>query len=60
LFFYFPTDDGSFTEAAQSTTYMLGGALKVSPVLTKGLKDGDTYPVYFPGGQRWVNIYNPA
>lgn len=24
--------------------------MKVSPVLTQGLKDGDDYPVYFPKG----------
>lgn len=29
---------------------MLGNSIKVSPVLTQGLKDGDKYKVYFPQG----------
>jgi alpha-glucosidase (family GH31 glycosyl hydrolase) len=60
LFFDFPTDEGSFTDAAQSTTYMLGDSLKISPVLTQGKKEGDQYQAYFPGGQRWVHVYNTA
>ena len=60
LFFDFPTDENSFWDAVQSTTYMLGQALKVSPVLTAGKKDGDQYQAYFPGGQRWVHVYNPS
>ena len=39
---------------------MLGDALKVSPVLTPGKQDGDQYQAYFPGGQRWVNIYDTS
>ena len=58
LFFDFPTDDGSFTDAAMSTTFMLGDSLKVSPVMQAGLKDGDKYTAYFPPGARWVNVYN--
>lgn len=39
---------------------MLGEALKVSPVLTAGKKDGDQYQAYFPGGKRWVHVYDSA
>jgi len=39
---------------------MLGEALKVSPVLTAGKKDGDQYQAYFPGGKRWVNVYDSS
>jgi len=34
LFFDFPADDGSFSDAAISQTFMLGDAVKVSPVLS--------------------------
>lgn len=59
LFFDFPTDDQSFTDAAQSSTFMLGDSLKVSPLVQEGKKDGDTYSAYFPPG-RWVNMYNTS
>lgn len=39
---------------------MLGEALKVSPVLTQGKKDGDQYQAYFPGGSRWVHVYDTS
>jgi hypothetical protein len=29
-------------------------------VLTQGKKDGDTYTAYFPGGQKWVNVYDTS
>lgn len=43
-----PEDDNCFNNPEH--TYMLGDSIKVSPVLTQGLKDGDQYDVYFPQG----------
>lgn len=45
-FYDFPNDDECFNNPEH--TYMLGDSIKVSPVLTQGLKDGDKYKVYFP------------
>lgn len=58
LFFDFPTDDGSFNDAAISQTFMLGDAVKVSPVLAN-LNQGDQYQAYFPPGL-WVSINDPS
>jgi alpha-glucosidase (family GH31 glycosyl hydrolase) len=36
---------------------MLGDSIKVSPVLEKGLGEGDQYKVYFPQGL-WIDLNN--
>lgn len=56
LFFDFPHDDGSFLEWVQSTTFMLGDSLKVSPLVEN---KQDSYSAYFPQGV-WVNIFTPS
>jgi len=38
---------------------MVGGAIKVSPIFTSGLKEGDKFDAYFPEGN-WVNLANYA
>jgi alpha-glucosidase (family GH31 glycosyl hydrolase) len=44
LFFDYPEDDKVFDVSEE--TYMLGDAIKVSPVLDKGVND--TFKSYFP------------
>jgi alpha-glucosidase (family GH31 glycosyl hydrolase) len=51
LFYYYPLDDNLFTNVEQ--TFMVGGALKVSPILEAGVTD--TFTSYFPAGV-WVNM----
>lgn len=53
MFFHFPTDENLFKNYEES--FMVGGALKVSPVLNPGVKD--TFPAYFPEG-KWVSMTN--
>lgn len=47
LFFDFPTDDATFSDWVQQTTFMLGDALKVSPLLDS-VQEGGSYKAYFP------------
>jgi alpha-glucosidase (family GH31 glycosyl hydrolase) len=51
LFYYYPTDDELFSDIEKS--FMVGGALKVSPILEQGVTT--TYESYFPNGT-WVNM----
>lgn len=51
LFYYYPTDDNLFQNIEES--FMVGGAIKVSPILNPGVTD--TYQAYFPAGV-WVNL----
>ena len=51
LFFDFPSDDMCFEDIEH--TYMLGDAVKVSPVLEAGVNE--TYKAYFPAG-RWADL----
>lgn len=53
LFFDEPTDNGAFDHV--SDTYMLGDSIKVSPILTQGVKDGNTYQSYFTAGV-WYDL----
>jgi alpha-glucosidase (family GH31 glycosyl hydrolase) len=53
LFFDYADDDK--TMDVDTTTYMLGDAIKVSPVWTQGVKDGDMITSYFPNGD-WVDL----
>lgn len=48
LFFDYPKDDQAFNNIEQ--TFMLGDAIKVSPVLDQGKKEGDQFKSYFPEG----------
>jgi hypothetical protein len=54
LFYFYPTDDKCFTDIEAS--FMIGGAIKVSPILKTGLATGDTFTSYFPGTGSWVNL----
>jgi alpha-glucosidase (family GH31 glycosyl hydrolase) len=55
LFYDYPTLDNAFTDI--ESTFMVGGALKVSPVL-KSMKGTDkSYSVFFPQGN-WVSMKN--
>jgi alpha-glucosidase (family GH31 glycosyl hydrolase) len=51
LFFDYPSDDNCFADIEH--TYMLGDSLKVSPVLSAGVKT--TYNAYFPAG-KWADM----
>lgn len=57
LFFDYPKDDMCFTDEVQSSTYMLGDSIKVTPLL-ESKKDGAAFEAYFPQGV-WVNLYQP-
>lgn len=54
LLFHFPTDDNVFEETEHS--FIVGDALKVSPVLAAGVQ---TFKSYFPAGS-WVSMLNFA
>lgn len=51
LFYYYPEDEKLFEEIESS--FIVGGALKVSPILNPGVVD--TYKAYFPEG-KWVSM----
>jgi len=52
LFFYYPEDDNLFDNIEES--FMVGGALKVSPILAP-MDGAETFESYFPEGE-WVNL----
>lgn len=57
LFYYYPDDDNLYDDTTSS--FMVGGAIKVSPVLEK-IEDGvKSYKSYFPKG-KWVSLNNFA
>jgi alpha-glucosidase (family GH31 glycosyl hydrolase) len=41
------------------STFIFANAIKVSPILTTGVKTGTQFTSYFPKGQ-WVSLVNPA
>ena len=51
LFYYYPYDEKAYDNIEESI--IVGGALKVSPILTPGVKD--TYEAYFPAG-KWASM----
>ena len=51
LFYYYPSDPNVYTDI--ESTFIVGGALKVSPVLSPGVTS--TFTSYFPAGI-WVNM----
>lgn len=53
LFMDYPNDNNSHYYS--DSTYMLGDSIKVSPVLTQGKKEGDTFTVWFPQG-KWYSL----
>jgi alpha-glucosidase (family GH31 glycosyl hydrolase) len=53
LFYYYPTDDNLFDQIESS--FMVGGALKVSPILNANVTD--QFEAYFPAGT-WVSMKN--
>lgn len=53
LFYYYPTDDQAFEHIDE--TYLVGGSLKVSPILEEGITQTKKFKSYFPPG-RWVNL----
>ena len=56
LFYYFPADDKVYD--LNDTTFMVGGALKVTPIMQHLEQDQKTLEAYFPNGT-WVNLANP-
>mmetsp|Transcript_43930 Transcript_43930/g.42469 ORF Transcript_43930/g.42469 Transcript_43930/m.42469 type:complete len:212 (+) Transcript_43930:2194-2829(+) len=52
LFFYYPEDESLYDNIEES--FMVGGALKVSPILA-ALDGATTFDSYFPEGD-WVNL----
>src|SRR5690348_344076 len=57
LFYYYPTDDMTFQNYEH--TFIVGGALKVTPVLKKLADNETTIESYFPNGT-WVDLNNPS
>jgi len=57
LFFYYPKDDNVYGDS--SSTFMVGGAIKVSPVLAPNDPNNDQFLSYFPKGN-WVSLSNYA
>ena len=53
LFYYFPEDENLHIDPESS--FMVGGALKVSPVLTALPNGTTTFQSYFPKGT-WVSL----
>lgn len=53
MFFDFSDDEKTFD--VDSTSFMLGNSVKVSPILTKGVQAGDKFKSYFPKGD-WVDL----
>jgi alpha-glucosidase (family GH31 glycosyl hydrolase) len=55
LFYYYPEDDNLYTDT--SSHFMVGGAIKVSPVLEELADTVTEFGAYFPKGS-WVSLYN--
>ena len=53
LLYYFPTDDNVYEDI--ESTFIVGGALKVTPILKALGVNDTTMEAYFPAGT-WVNI----
>jgi maltase-glucoamylase len=60
MFFYYPEDSDAYFDHEQD--FMVGDAIKVSPVLGEAAKKGDVYSYtsYFPTmeNEAWVNIFD--
>lgn len=54
LFFEFPEDEKAYL--GYEHTFMVGDALKVTPVLTKADSDREKVESYFPDGSRWISL----
>lgn len=48
LFYYYPDDDNVYDDT--TSTFMVGGAIKVSPVLEQLADDVKSFKSYFPKG----------
>lgn len=57
LLYYFPKDENVYTDI--DSTFMVGGALKVTPILTQLKEEDTTFKAYFPSG-KWVNVADPT
>eukprot|EP00347_Sterkiella_histriomuscorum_P022543 403338093 len=57
LLYYYPEDDNVYDDIG--ATFMVGGSIKVSPVLDPIGGKQKTFKSYFPAGQ-WVNLDNYA
>jgi alpha-glucosidase (family GH31 glycosyl hydrolase) len=53
LFYYYPYDLHTYVNYEH--TFMVAGAVKVSPILEKLAVNQTTYQSYFPAG-KWVNL----
>jgi len=56
LLYDYPLDAQALNENIENT-FMLGDAIKVSPVLTPKVNDTATFESYFPEG-KWYNLNN--
>ena len=54
LFFEFPDDEGTLENIEH--TFMVGSALKVSPVLTEDDSKGTNFNSYFPKGAKFISL----
>lgn len=57
LFYHFSKDTDSYEHS--DTTFILAGALKVSPTLEEITPDMEDFDSYFPKGATWVNLRDP-
>lgn len=57
LFFHYPTDDKLYDDI--ESTFMVANNIKVSPILKPGVRDKQTYSVYFPSGH-WASLTEPG
>lgn len=53
LFYYYPDDDNVYGDT--TSTFMVGGAIKVSPVLQAHDDKDKTFQAYFPKG-KWASL----
>ena len=54
LFFEFPEDEGTYKNLEYS--FMVGSALKVTPILTKEDSDNGKVESYFPNGVKFISL----
>lgn len=58
LVFHFPTDlnaTNNINQTGVNDTFMFGGAVKVSPIVSEVMEGQKTFKSHFPKG-RWVNL----
>lgn len=53
LFYHYPEDENTYKDV--ESTFIVANAIKVSPVISAGVKENNEYMSYFPAGA-WTSL----